>query len=88
MQFMWPWINGPQGDHLLELKAWWLNSGFFLGPLVAYFAFWIFISYYYLRGSVRQDATGDPNITRGFWTASAPAMLLLPASGMEMVSWA
>jgi hypothetical protein len=53
----------PGDDHVLILKSGWLNSGFFIGRLGLYLAIWIGIALWLWRNSVKQDATGDRNIT-------------------------
>jgi len=76
--------KGEQGAHHRGLDAitlqkritglHWLNPLFFIIRVIAYFAIWIYIARYYYDLSLRQDTTGDFNLTRsmqkwaGFWT--------------------
>ena len=76
--------NGTQGAQHRGLDAitlekritgiYWLNPLFFILRVILYFAIWIYIARYYYDLSLRQDTTGDPNLTRsmqkwaGFWT--------------------
>ncbi len=52
----------------------WLNPFFFILRVIAYFAIWIYMARWYYNQSLRQDTTGDANITRsmqkwaGLWT--------------------
>jgi hypothetical protein len=73
---IWPWFGDRSHDHLLQHKAPFLNNTFFVLRVLFYLAFWTWTAYYFFRGSVKQDESGDPSITRRFWTFSAPGMLL------------
>ena len=70
----------PEGDTLLEHKAPWLNSGFFLGRSLVYLAVFGVLAFVYARGSIRQDESGDTEITRRLQTRSALGMVLFALS--------
>ena len=52
----------------------WLNPAFWVLRIIVYFAIWIFIARWYSDQSLRQDTTGNADLTRrmqkwsGFWT--------------------
>jgi len=60
---LYPWTD-PGDDHLLHWKAPYLNVPFFVVRMFLYFAAWIVISRFYFRSSLRQDASGDVELTR------------------------
>ncbi len=53
-----------------------LNRPFFLGRIVIYFAAWIALAGYYYRRSVRQDADGNPALTKQMTAASYGGLVL------------
>jgi hypothetical protein len=57
-------------DALTEGKLGWLNKPFFLVRLVIYFAAWILLANYFYSRSVRQDATGEPALSKQMTGAS------------------
>ncbi|MGH9867059.1 MAG: quinol:cytochrome C oxidoreductase [Candidatus Polarisedimenticolia bacterium] len=73
---LFSWWNGPGDDHLLQVKAPYLNSGFFLARAAVYFVVWSAIALWYSSRSARQDATGDYGITRLLTAASGPSLIL------------
>ena len=62
--------------HLLEHKSGYLNPVFFVIRIVGYFAIWIWLVRFFRGNSIRQDETGDPQLTSAMQTRSAPGMLL------------
>lgn len=54
----------PEFDPVLAGKAGYLNVPFFLGRLAFYFIAWSYLAYRMYTLSVRQDETGDPDITQ------------------------
>lgn len=75
---LYPWVH-PQGQdmqHLLPRKEAYLNQTFFILRLVAYFAVWTLLARGFLGASVRQDASGDPQITARLRRYAAPALVL------------
>ncbi|MCH2100803.1 MAG: quinol:cytochrome C oxidoreductase [Planctomycetes bacterium] len=57
---LWPWIHA-HGEHaeLVEHKSPFLNTPFFLGHMVFYFAVWMVISRFFMKRSLMQDADRD-----------------------------
>ncbi len=76
---LYEWPSGSAAAHaeeVMPLKAWYLQTPFFIGRCVAYFAIWGFLARYYHRRSVAQDATGDPRETLRRERLSPTAMIL------------
>ncbi len=63
-------------DQILQGKQAYLNIPFFVARGVVYFTVWIFSSLWFLRGSLKQDKTGEPGVTIAFQRASAPILIL------------
>lgn len=57
-------------------KAFYLQWPFFVGRLIACFAIWTFLAWFFLGRSTRQDRTGDPRLTRSMEILAAPGLLL------------
>lgn len=76
--FVYPWADHAivEADHNLHAKAGYLNVPFFLVRMGFYFLVWIIFSQLFLRRSVKQDTTGEPNLTVKLWGVSAPGMIL------------
>jgi hypothetical protein len=74
--FHWTHADAVAADPILQGKAPYLNTSFFLARAVLYFVVWIGIGVYFYRNSVRQDQSGDEALTRRLQTASGPAILL------------
>ncbi len=74
--FSWADHEIASKDHLIHLKAGYLNPTFFAIRWVIYFAIWIQFSRYYLGSSLRQDDSGDPDLTSGMQKWSALSMLV------------
>lgn len=77
MEGVWEWTNkeAVARDELLRHKQVYLNAPFFITRIVVYFVLWSAMARFYLRRSVEQDATGDPNLTLRMQWWSGPAML-------------
>ena len=67
---------GAELPPIEALKSGFLNRGFFTIRILAYFAIWGFMAYTFLRGSLKQDETGDKTITARLQGLSAPFMVL------------
>jgi hypothetical protein len=74
--FHWTHAEAVAGDPLLGHKQPYLNVPFFLVRTVVYFAAWSGMALWFARESRRQDASGDPEITRRMRRASAPSLVL------------
>lgn len=66
----------PEFDPLVYAKKDYLNPTFFLVRAAIYFGVWAFLAWYMWSRSVRQDATGDPELSKRMQVVSAPGMLL------------
>jgi len=79
MTELFPWVHGiaEDKDHVLVGKAPYLNTSFFLGRALIYFALWSAIAMFYLRRSRRQDATREAAISVGLRRFSGPAVIVL-----------
>jgi hypothetical protein len=75
---VYSWLDPAEvaGDHVLEGKSNYLNLPFFVVRCVAYFVIWALLARYFLSRSIRQDDTGEPQLTARMEWLSAPALLL------------
>jgi len=74
--FEWTHAEEVARDHLLAHKRPYLNETFFFIRAAVYLVSWTLISWWYRRVSVKQDASGDRQLTRRLQTASAPALIV------------
>jgi hypothetical protein len=74
--YIWNDPEVVKGDHLLEAKDGYLNAPFFAIRILIYFTVWMLLSRYFLKKSVEQDTTGDPQLSAKMKRMSAPAMIL------------
>jgi hypothetical protein len=73
-----PWFD-PEvraNDHLVHIKAAYLNPTALFIRLAIYFALWTFFSLYFLRNSRKQDISGDPAITTRMGRMAAGAAVV------------
>jgi hypothetical protein len=79
---LYPWVDtvAVQKDALLAGKAPYLNVPFFFVRFALYTLIWGGLSWHYLRQSMRQDRSGDLQITARLQSFSAPAMILFALS--------
>lgn len=70
--------SGPEAAHdpILAGKAGYLNDKFFLARTIFYFVVWTLIARRFRNQSLRQDESGDPEITRGLQILSGPSILV------------
>ena len=74
--YLWADAHRMHDDHLLHQKAAYLNISFFAVRMVGYFAFWTFISTFFLRSSLKQDHSDHPEkLLSRMRSASAPSMI-------------
>jgi hypothetical protein len=74
---VYPWTDSHKTAHgPLHHKAPYLNAVFFGVRYFIYFGAWLLIAGYFRAASLRQDETGDPDITARLQTRSAPSMLV------------
>lgn len=78
LSVLYPWADAAHasGDHLLEIKRPFLNLSFFLIRAVIYFLIWWICVRYFLRTSLKQDESGDPELTSQMQARSPVAMIL------------
>lgn len=76
---LYHWLDPAvrESDHLIIHKAPFLNLGFFIARIVAYFVIWSLLAWYFRSRSLKQDASGDLKLTSRMWTLAAPAAVLL-----------
>jgi len=82
MGHLYHWTDAAAAAHdpLLAGKTGFLNPGFFVARLVAYFAIWGLLASFLHRTSVAQDESGDPALTLRMERLSAPGMILFALS--------
>ncbi len=75
---LYPWADPAVIDHspLVAGKVGFLNPTFFTLRIVAYFVIWIVLAVAFHRSSVRQDSSGDVNLTHRMQTLAGPAVAL------------
>jgi len=74
--YEWSHADAVAADELLQHKQPWLNPTFFTVRLVFYFLVWNLLAYVFLRRSVTQDRTGDPQITVRLEKFAAPGAII------------
>jgi hypothetical protein len=76
--YVWSNHDLVAGDHVLEHKAGYLNPTFFLIRFVVYFGFWALLSRFWLKSSLEQDMSKDPD---------AIGQKLRGVAGPAMIAW-
>ena len=78
MGSLYPWTDPEVIAHspLVANKTGFLNPTFFTIRIVGYFLVWIALAVSFHRASVRQDTTGDVNLTHRMQLLSGPAVVL------------
>ncbi|HEX2164426.1 MAG TPA: hypothetical protein VHM02_10795 [Thermoanaerobaculia bacterium] len=74
--FSWFSPEARQADHLLSLKAPYLDPGFFWARAAVYLVAWSLLGWWFRRASLAQDASGEPRATRRMQTVAAPAIVV------------
>lgn len=74
--YVWAQPGAVAHDALLQQKAAYLNTPFFVLRWMFYFGVWIFLAHYFYRRSGEQDKTGDPELTLKMERLSAPGMMV------------
>jgi hypothetical protein len=72
--------NLPNYDLVVAGKSAWLNSTFFIVRVGIYFFIWIGLAWFFRRGSLKQDETGDPALSLRMARVAAPGLLLYALS--------
>ena len=70
------WADTAHLDDIVRGKTPYLNSNRFLIFAIAYFVIWAFLASKFRNGSVRQDATGNTDITRSLIKWAGPGIML------------
>jgi hypothetical protein len=75
---LYPWANPAQVkmDPILQNKALYLNTGFWLLRIILYFCIWIVLSTLLRKWSHEQDTGTNPQTTQKMESLSAPGLLL------------
>lgn len=73
--YEWSHPEAIAADPVLAEKTGFLNAGFFGLRMIIYFAIWIFATGMMVSRSLKQDLTGDVNIS--FWSRRASAILMV-----------
>lgn len=73
---LYPWAQDTV-DHVIAGKRAFLNPTFFVIRLAIYFGVWSAIGIWYWRTSIRQDQTGDVELTTKMQKYAAPAIVAL-----------
>ncbi|MCS6913539.1 MAG: hypothetical protein RMK29_13475 [Myxococcales bacterium] len=73
---LYPWAGHAAHEPLVEAKAGYLNTPFFLVRAVLYLLLWGGLGWFYYSRSVQLDASGDPLLLLRLRRLSAPAILL------------
>jgi hypothetical protein len=87
---LYPWTDATvvAASHVLQRKAGYLNTTFFVVRAAAFFAFWTLVAMYFRKQSAKQDAKADPKLTRTMKIVSGPAMVLfVVTASLASVDW-
>ena len=74
--YHWTHHDAVAHDHLLQIKAPYLNIVFFVIRMIFYFLVWRWISNTFFKGSVEQDENGDEDITFKLQKRSTVSIML------------
>ncbi len=87
--YHWSHPEVVAADPILQWKAPYLNTGFFIGRAVVFFGLWIVISHFFRRHSLKQDETGDTALTHKmrFWAplSTIAFALTLTFAGIDWI---
>ncbi|MCX6832652.1 MAG: hypothetical protein NT028_11090, partial [candidate division Zixibacteria bacterium] len=84
--YEWTHADKVATDHLLQGKAGFLNSGFFLARTLVYFAIWSIIAFLAYKLSLRQDQAHSETVTAKMKKVSAPGVILLAVT-LTFAAW-
>lgn len=86
---LYHWSDTEHADAILQGKAWYLNPTRFLVFGLVYFAIWSALAYWFRSGSVRQDTSGDHDLTRRRIRWAGPGIVLFAlTSTFASFDWA
>jgi hypothetical protein len=84
---LYPWATDDWAKlHESTFKGLWLGRGFFLARAVLYLAIWSGLGVWFWRQSVKQDQTGDIELTKKMQHA-APVGLILFGLSLTFFAW-
>jgi len=89
LPYLYPWANDTLHlNKVVQHKAAYLNTPFFVARLFIYFALWIFIAMRVQKMTDRQDETGDPSLVVRLRQFSAPSLLaFVLTSTLAFIDW-
>ncbi len=70
------WMDPAQNAHLGEQKLGYLNAEWFSARVIGCIAIWTAIAAIYFGGSLRQDASGDPRISKRLKFIAGPCIIV------------
>lgn len=77
MHSLYPWTHAEEAAELAKLgKTRYLNTPFFIGRALLFFAIWFLLAYFLNRWSREQDRTGDRRLVKYMRVLSGPGMVL------------
>lgn len=74
--YAWARPEDVAASELLQHKAIYLNSPFFIARAALYFVIWALLTYLLNKWSREQDKTGDPKLVRRMQVLSGPGLVL------------
>lgn len=74
--YHWTHADAVAHDEILQHKAVWLNTPFFIGRAVFYFLVWNVLAFLLNKWSLEQDQSGDPTIAKRMERLSGGGLLL------------
>ncbi len=82
MPVLYPWARPEEveHDHLIQLKVPYLNLTFFTVRWLIYFGVWLVYAGYFYGRSIRQDATGEKELTVNMQRAATHGMAFFAAT--------
>jgi hypothetical protein len=83
--YPWPHAALVKADPLLQHKAPYLNTGFFLARSAFYFAGWLFLGWWFNRWSAKEDAEGHAPVDGKLAGMAGPGLLFWGFSVTFMV---
>lgn len=75
LPLLFPWADVHHQDAVIQSKAWWLNTNFFLIRYVFYFLTWFWLASVLRRSSVREDESKDPTESQYRTNRAAPGLV-------------
>jgi hypothetical protein len=74
--YIWTHSSAVVASPALQQKHFYLNTPFFIGRQIGYFAVWIVLALLLTRYSGRQDDTADPDLVRRMRNVSGPGLAI------------